>query len=100
MNDKPLHLSELKICNREEYGGGFKCEPSVTVPIWVTQSSLDGMQTLIQFLAGLEAAGKGQTPGGFELIMFYRTLVDCIYKAERAAHDKNEDSKEDDSWAV
>jgi len=80
MTDAPLHLSELSICKRSPYS-----EASVTVPIWVTQSSLDGLQSMIRVCEGLEASGHGKLSGSFEIVMFYRTLCDCIRKAEAAA---------------
>jgi hypothetical protein len=85
MNDKPIHLSAYLICDKQPYA-----EPSVTVPIWVTQSSLDGIQALIRFCEGMNAAGHGEINGSFELVMFHRTLRGCIDKAEKeesAKHD-------------
>lgn len=80
INDKPIHLAELEICKREPHS-----EPSVNVPVWITQSSLDGLQALIQFCNGAEHSGGGRVPGSFELIMFYRTLGSCIRKANAEA---------------
>lgn len=80
INDKPIHLAEFEICKREPYS-----EPSVKVPVWITQSSLDGLQALIQYCNGVEASGKGRVPGSFELLMFYRTLGSCIRKANAEA---------------
>lgn len=62
MNDRPIHLPER----------------SVTCPVWITQENLDGLQALIKFLEGYEAAGKGTVSGSFELTMFYRQLRDAI----------------------
>ena len=79
-NDRPVHLAELSICHRER-----STEPSVIVPVWITQSSLDGLQALIRFHEGLLAAGKGMVSGSHELTMFYRTLVSSIRDAEEKA---------------
>lgn len=76
-NDRPFHLAELSMYVKQAH-----TEPSVTVPVWITQSTLDGLQALIRFHEGHLAAGKGMVSGSHELIMFYRTLVDSIRKAE------------------
>lgn len=78
--DPPIHLTQYNICKREPH-----CEPSVTVPVWLNQSRLDGLQTLIQFCKGMERSGQGIVPGSFELVMFYRTLRSSIDDAERLA---------------
>lgn len=80
MSDRPIHLEGLAICNREPHS-----EPSVVVPVWITQSSLDGLFAMMQVCDGFEKSGKGRLNGWFELTMFYRTLRECIYKAEEAA---------------
>lgn len=71
MNDRPIHLRPSTQPHTEA---------SVTCPVWLTQSSLDGMQAMIQFCSGMEAAGKGRIPGSFEIVMFYRTLCDAVRK--------------------
>ena len=88
--DRPIHLTNYSICKREPHS-----QPSVEVPVWITQSSLDGMQALIQFINGLEAAGKGQVPGGFDLIMFYRQLDSAIRNADNKARDIGVESNDD-----
>lgn len=80
MSDRPTHLSELSICKRAEM-----TEPSVTVPVWIRQGSLDGMLAVMNFLDGFVAAGKGIPPGYHELWSFYRTLQSCIREAEAEA---------------
>ena len=79
-NDRPIHLEGLAICKKRAY-----TEASVTVPVCITQSSLDGLQAMIRFCEGMEAAGKGRISGSFELVMFYRTLSTCIATAEAEA---------------
>ena len=77
MNDRPIHLPPSTVPHQE---------PSVTCPVWITQSNLDGLQALIKWLEGFESAGKGRVPGSFELISFYRTLCSSIqahYKPEK-----------------
>jgi len=88
LSDRPIHLLEYEcICKRQPY-----TEPSVTVPVWITQSSLDGLQALIRYCEGYEHNGKGRVQGSFELVMFYRTLKECISKANETAlpHDIQE----------
>ena len=76
MNDAPIHLRKLSYFESQEMQ-----EDSVTVPIWITQSSLDGMCALIHYCHGVE----GTPPGSFELTMFYRTIKDCLLKAEKTS---------------
>lgn len=80
-NDRPIHLRKYtSICISQE------CQDdSVTVPVWITQSNLDGLQALIQFIAGVEGRGEGRVPGSFELTMFYRQLGSAISKANDEA---------------
>ncbi len=78
MADKPIHLRPSKEAHTEA---------SVTCPIWVTQSSLDGIAMLLSFFDGVEKAGGGSISGSFDLLMFYRTLRSNIgdhYKREDA----------------
>jgi hypothetical protein len=79
-NERPFHLAELAMYKHKP--GGY-AEPSVTVPICVTQSALDGLNTLIRLLEGYQLAKSGQIPGHFELIMFYRTLTGSIHAANQ-----------------
>jgi len=81
-NDRPIHLARLSICDRHP-----NHDDSVRVPVWITQSNLDGLQAMIQFCGGLEAAGKGRVPGSFELTMFYRQLQSAISDAEEKARE-------------
>lgn len=68
--DRPIHLSPSDKSHTEA---------SVTCPVWLTQSNLDGLQALIQFISGLERGQRvGLVPGGHELIMHYRQLRDAI----------------------
>jgi hypothetical protein len=54
-------------------------QPSVTVPVWITQSSLDGLNTLITYCEAIERHGNnGSVPGLFDTIMFYRTLYQAV----------------------
>lgn len=59
-------------------------EASVTVPVWIRQSSLDGICDLIAWCDGFRDAKGGTIPGQFELVMHYRTMIDCIGKAKEA----------------
>src|SRR5258708_36436835 len=77
--DRPIHLAELMICHRDDH-----TEASVTVPLWITQSTLDGMIELIKFLDGLQR-NTGDVPGAFDLVMFYRTLANAIWSADNQA---------------
>ena len=82
--DRPIHLAELTICHRDDH-----TEASVNVPVWITQSSLDGMLEVIKFLEGFRMGGNtGDIPGTFDLVMFYRTLKESIRNAETAARDE------------
>jgi len=85
MTDRPIHLQHYKNIVKDEPHH----DPSVTVPIWVTQSSLDGMIALMNFCDGFEKGGNGRVPGSFEVLMFYRTIRDNIQKANEAVA-KNE----------
>ena len=60
-------------------------EASVTVPVWIRQSSLDGICDLLAWCDGFQDAKSGTIPGQFELVMHYRTMIDCIGKAKEAA---------------
>lgn len=64
-------------------------EASVTCPVWITQSTLDGLSMLNTWLEGFHGAGKGQVPGHHELVMFYRTLRSAV-----AEHYKKTDADE------
>ncbi|MDP2621994.1 MAG: hypothetical protein Q8P46_17775 [Hyphomicrobiales bacterium] len=84
VSDRPIHLLEYShICRPQPHS-----EPSITVPVWITQSSLDGLQALIHFCEGFEKSGKGCVTGWFEITMFYRTIQGCIRKADNAAREK------------
>ena len=86
-NDLPIHLrSYQNICVPKQH-----TEDSVIVPIWITQSSLDGLCMAIKYMDGLRDSGKGTSPGHFELVMFYRTLAECIRKANE--NPKKEEEK-------
>lgn len=80
-NDMPIHLSNYQICRERERP---QTEPSVVVPVWITQSSLDGLNALIHYCSGVENSGKGRLPGSFELVMFYRQLRSSIHEANDA----------------
>jgi len=60
-------------------------EASVAVPVWIRQSSLDGICDLLAWCDGFRDAKSGTIPGQFELVMHYRTMIDCIGKAKEAA---------------
>lgn len=52
----------------------------------VGQSTLDGLAALIHWIDGFQDAGKGRVPGGFELVMFYRSFLqrhDGLYPIEK-----------------
>ncbi len=76
--DKPIHLRHYPICEIKEH-----TEDCVHANIWITQSSLDGMNQVMSFLEGFEKSGKGRVDGAFELVMFYRTIRDCIEKESK-----------------
>jgi len=86
-NDRPMHLGDLKICRKHAH-----TDNSVIVPVWITQSNLDGLQALIHVVEGMNRDGKGQLSGSFELVMFYRNLVNCIREAERVAVEEAPDT--------
>jgi len=81
VSDMPFHLAELSICERGN-------RSSVKVPVWITQSNLDAIQSVITFCDGMERGGNGEIPGKFELVMFYRTLISCIQEAEAKAREQ------------
>ena len=76
INDPPIHLRRYPYFIPQ-----LHTDDSVTIPVWLTQSSLDGLNALIHYCEGVENSGKGRVPGSFELIMFYRTIRDCLEKA-------------------
>jgi len=81
MSDRPIHLRKFEhICTPRP-----NTDDSVVVPVWLTQSNLDGLYTLIQFFNGLGAAGQGRVDGTFELTMFYRQLQSAISEANNKA---------------
>lgn len=86
--ERPIHLRQYSsICRIEE-----NTDDAVIIPVWIRQSSLDGILAVISFLDGFSTSGKGDTSATFEVIMFYRTIRDCIEKAEKAAREtKNEE---------
>jgi len=65
-------------------------EASVTVPVWIRQNSLDGICDLIAWCDGFQDAKGGTIPGRLELVMHYRTMIDCIGKAKEAAKAEQE----------
>ena len=66
-------------------------EASVTVPVWVRQSSLDGICDLIAWCDGFRDAKGGTIPGIHELIMHYRTLTSCISSALKGEKTEQEE---------
>lgn len=52
-----------------------KAGQSVTCIVTLWQSHLDGLQALLQWLAGFEAGGHGTVPGHYELTGHYRELA-------------------------
>lgn len=73
MSDMPIHLPPSSIPGQE---------PSVTCPVWITQSALDGIAMLLAYCAAVEASGKGRVAGSFELMMHYRNLKSAISEAK------------------
>jgi hypothetical protein len=69
MNDRPIHLPPSTEPSRE---------PSITVPVWITQSNLDGLHALMQWLDGFIDAKGGTIPGHFELVMHFRQIRSAI----------------------
>lgn len=72
-------------------------EPSITVPVWITESSYKGLYTLINWLKGFDAgqAGRvGAVPGEFELVMFFREITSKINAANKAAKEPKEEKSE------
>lgn len=84
MVDSPLHLAELSICKRVE-----GTESSVVVPVWLTQSGLDGLYALLVASDGFSRSGQGQLPGVFAATMLYRSLANGVMQAERDARHKS-----------
>lgn len=83
--ERPIHLRQYSICKVEPNTDDY-----VVVPVWIRQSSLDGLQEVIAYLDGLVKSSNDYF-NNFELVMFYRTLRDCIDKAEKAAEiERNE----------
>lgn len=81
LNDAPIHLTNYKICKKSAH-----TEAQVTVPVFITQSNLDAIQALIKWIAGFQAGGnRADVPGGFELMMHYRSLASAIVEAEANA---------------
>ena len=77
MAEKPIHLIRT-----EEQKSTWQ-EASVKVPVWITQSSLEGIEQLIAWADGFESAKGGQVPGKFELVMFHRTIRANIIEAKK-----------------
>lgn len=76
--DRPIHLSDFEMTQRSPH-----TEASVIVPVWITQSALDGMLELMKFIEGLQAGGSiGNVPGAFDLAMFYRRIGNALRGAE------------------
>ena len=60
--------------------------------LWVTQSTLDGLNALVHWLQGFEAGGNhGRVPGHFDLVMHLRSMR----SARRVAPTEIETIKED-----
>lgn len=53
-------------------------EPTI-VPVGLWQSEMDGLNALIHWLQGFEAAGHGRIPGHHDLVMHYRALRDAVH---------------------
>jgi hypothetical protein len=91
MTDRPIHLRQYDFFKEVEHA-----EDSVTVPVWITQSSLDGMIAMIHYCKGLDHAGKGRVPGSDELITFYRTIRHSIDEQNKEYRlDQNEKETKD-----
>lgn len=83
MSDKIIHLSRYKNILKSSEDQ----EDSVTVPVWITQSAVDGLHDLLIYLDGLTRGGP-VVPGHFETVMFYRTIRSALGEANCA---NNED---------
>jgi hypothetical protein len=57
--------------------------PNIKVPVWITEQDYQGLHALLNWLSGFEAAGKGQVPGHFELVMHFRQLTSAIREAQK-----------------
>lgn len=66
-NDTPIHLGKA----------------SQEIPVTLFQDHLDGLCTLIHFCNGLAAAGKGEVPGSFELVMHYQELKSRVNASKK-----------------
>lgn len=77
MVDRPIHLEDYKNIVKI---GSFQ-EPSVIVPVCITQSTLDGIHALLKIIEGMKLQGSGEIGGAFELISFYRILRSSINEA-------------------
>lgn len=86
MSDFPIHLRQYKHLIKIYP----HTEDSVTIPVWLTQGNLDGLNMLIHYCKGVEKSGTGRVPGSHELIMFYRTIKECLSKANTEQEKKKE----------
>lgn len=81
MNDRPIHCKTQR--DHQE-----NCE---TLKDYIlTQSEADGLNQLINWLQGFEAARSGQIPGHFELIMHYRNMAGNISDQRALQKKQNE----------
>lgn len=58
---------------------GPHTEPSATVPVWITETDLQGLTALVHWLDGFESAKPGQIPGAHELVMFVRRMNSAVW---------------------
>jgi len=83
MLNSPIHLRKYSFFKDVKQTGD-----SVTIPVWLTQDSLDGLNALIHYCEGARSSGGGAVPGEHELIMFYRTIKQSLHNAQCAYEDK------------
>jgi len=57
--------------------------PNIKVSVVVSEDQYHGLHSLIHWLDGFEAAGKGAVPGRPELVFVFRSLTTAIKEAKR-----------------
>lgn len=57
--------------------------PNIKINVWVTEDQYQGLHSLLNWLQGFEAAGKGVIPGHPELVFFFRGLTAAIREAKK-----------------
>jgi len=60
-------------------------EPMARLQIILPETQYHGLHSLIEWISGFQAAGKGDVPGYFELVMHFRELNHALRDSEKAA---------------